>query len=262
MTPAVRAVTVTTGVVTGLIALTGCGGSPSPATASAAGSTTHETVIVYAAASLVEVFTEIADGFESQNPGFTVKLSFAGSADLASQIIEGAPADVLASADQSQMRTVSDAGLTASAPIPFATNVPTIVVPADNPARVASFADLANPDVATVVCAPQVPCGAAELAVERATGVDVSPVSEESSVTEVLGKVTSGQADAGVVYVTDAARAGDAVVGIDIAGADAARTTYPIAPIAGAGPASQAFVDYVAGPAGQSVLAAAGFGAP
>ena len=236
------------------VALAGCAAtSESPA---------PETVTVFAAASLTHTFTQIADDFEAAHPGVSIRLSFAGSSDLATQIVEGAPADVFASADQAQMQTVADAGLSAAAPVTFATNVPAIAVPADNPAGIESFADLANPDVATVVCAPQVPCGAVEQALERATGVDIEPVSEESSVTDVLGKVTSGQADAGVVYVTDIARAGASVLGIAIPGADVATTSYPMAAIAGSSPTAQAFVDYVAGAQASAVFTAAGFGAP
>ncbi|WP_061965691.1 molybdate ABC transporter substrate-binding protein [Demequina aurantiaca] len=240
-------------------ALSAC--SPN-ADSTASGHNGSETITVFAAASLTEPFAQIAENFEDENPALAVTMSFAGSADLATQIVEGAPADVFASANEAQMQSVVDAGLTAAPPVIFATNEPTIVVPADNPAAVSSFADLANPEVATVVCAPQVPCGAAELAVETATGVDVAPVSEESSVTDVLGKVTSGQADAGIVYVTDVARAGAAVIGIPIDGADAAVTSYPIASVTDADPGAQAFVDYVTSPAGQAVLADAGFGTP
>jgi len=240
--------------VMALWVLTGC--------ATASDTPQSETVTVFAAASLTDTFTQIADDFEADHPDVSIRLSFAGSSDLATQIVEGAPADVFASADEAQMQNVADAGLTAAAPITFATNVPAIVVPADNPAGIESFADLANPDVATVVCAPQVPCGVAEQIIERVTGVSLSPVSEESSVTDVLGKVTSGQADAGIVYVTDVARAGSPVIGIAIQGADAALTTYPIALLAGAGTTAQKFVDYVAGSQAAAVFADAGFGAP
>jgi molybdate transport system substrate-binding protein len=137
-------------------------------------------------------------------------------------------------------------------------------VPPSNPAGVTSLADLAEPDVKTVVCAPQVPCGTATVAVERAAGVTISPVSEESSVTDVLGKVTSGEADAGLVYVTDVEAAGDSVEGVPFAESDQAVNTYPIAPVADtANPGvARAFVALVTGEVGQGVLRAAGFGAP
>ena len=137
-------------------------------------------------------------------------------------------------------------------------------MPPSNPAGVSDFADLAKPDVKTVICAAQVPCGAATSTVEKATGVTISPVSEESSVTDVLGKVTSGEADAGLVYVTDVEAAGDSVTGIDFPEADQAVNTYPIAPVTDtANPAvAEAFVDFVTGEVGQGVLRDAGFGSP
>lgn len=235
-----------------LLALTGC--------SSASSSPNNETITVFAAASLTDTFTELGKDFEAANPGIDVVFSFAGSADLATQIVEGAPADVFASANEAQMDVVSAESLTAVAPVIFATNILTIIVPSDNPADVGSFEDLANADVATVVCAPQVPCGAATVTLEDKFGFDIPAVSEENSVTDVLGKVSSGQADAGIVYVTDVARAGDSVMGIPIEGADAAITTYPIAALAGASVAAQEFVDYVAGPAAATVFAKAGFG--
>lgn len=221
-------------------------------------------VTVYAAASLTETFTQMGEDFEAAHPGVTITFSFAGSSDLATQIVEGAPADVFASANQSQMDVIDDASLTASTPVTFATNVLTIVTPLDNPAGVDSFDDLASADVTTVVCAPQVPCGAATVTLEEAFGVDIPAVSEESSVTDVLGKVSNGQADAGLVYVTDATTAGDTVLAVPIDGTEAATNTYPIASVAGSSvpDAAAAFVDYVTGTQGQAILAAAGFGAP
>ncbi|HCB56736.1 MAG TPA: molybdate ABC transporter substrate-binding protein, partial [Arthrobacter bacterium] len=132
-----------------------------------------------------------------------VTLNFAGSSDLVTQITQGAPADVFASADTKNMTKLSDAKLIDGTASNFATNVLEIAVPPSNPASISSFADLAKPGVKVVVCAPQVPCGAATETIEKATGTTLTPVSEESSVTDVLGKVTSQEADAGLVYVTD-----------------------------------------------------------
>ena len=251
------------------LALTGCSGaSVDPATSAtptASGSALDGSITVYAAASLKTTFTELADEFEKAHPGATVELTFAGSSDLVTQITEGAPADVFASADEKNMAELTDAGLVdPSASEDFATNVLTIAVPPSNPAGVSDFADLAKPDVKTVICAAQVPCGAATKTVEEATGVTISPVSEESSVTDVLGKVTSGEADAGLVYVTDVEAAGDAVEGIDFPEADQAVNTYPIAPVADtANPeVAEAFVAFVTGEVGQGVLRSAGFGSP
>lgn len=220
-------------------------------------------VTVFAAASLTDTFTEIGAQFEAANPGVGVTFSFAGSSDLVTQIIEGAPADVFASADTSTMDEVVDAGLGAD-PTDVATNVLQIVTPPDNPAGVGSFADLADPGLNLVVCAEQVPCGAATKTVADATGVTLSPVSEEQSVTDVLGKITSGQADAGLVYVTDVNSAGDAVAGVTFAESAEAVNRYPIVALDDAAnpDAAAAFVSFVAGEQGRRVLADAGFGAP
>jgi molybdate transport system substrate-binding protein len=219
------------------------------------------TLTVFAAASLKNTFSEIGETFEQQNPGATVAFNFAGSSDLVAQIIAGAPADVFAAADSTNMTKAIDAGLVAGSPVDFAANTLTIVTPPGNPAAVTTFADLAQTDVAVVVCAPQVPCGAATEELETATGVTLTPVSEESSVTDVLNKVTTGEADAGLVYVTDAAAAGDKVTAVGFPESTTVVNTYPIAALTGAAdPASAtAFVDLVTGPDGERVLAAAGF---
>ncbi|MBF4619248.1 molybdate ABC transporter substrate-binding protein [Clavibacter sp. VKM Ac-2873] len=248
-------------------ALAGCSapaGDDAPAASSTPGSSLSGSITVFAAASLKGTFTELASAFEEQNPGTTVGLSFAGSSDLVTQITNGAPADVFASADEKNMAKLTDAGLIEGTPADFATNTLEIAVPPGNPAGVTSFADLGKAGVTTVVCAAQVPCGAATATVEKATGVDIRPVSEESSVTDVLGKVTSGEADAGLVYVTDVTAAGDAVTGIAFPESAEAVNTYPIAPVkAAANPdLAAAFAAYVTSAAGRQVLAAAGFGAP
>lgn len=219
---------------------------------------------VFAAASLQSTFTEIGDLFEDANPGVTVEFSFAGSSSLVTQLEEGAPADVFASADTKTMGNVVDVGLVAGEPVDFATNVLTIVTEPGNPENITSFADLTREGVSVVVCAPQVPCGAATEHVEEASGVTLTPVSEESSVTDVLGKVTSGQADAGLVYVTDATDAGESVTEVPFPESAGAVNTYPIADLANADNAELAaeFVDFVTGEQGRALLAEAGFGAP
>lgn len=188
-------------------------------------------------------------------------MTFAGSSDLASQINEGAPADVFASANEKQMDAVSDH--VDGAPELFASNTLTIAVPRGNPGGVTDFASLANPDLKVVVCAPEVPCGAATVAIEESLGVTLSPVSELTNVTDVLGAVSSGEADAGLVYVTDIARA-PGVGGIPFAGSEAAVTRYPIAVLTSSHGRDDArgFVDLVLGPKGRAALASAGFGAP
>ncbi|MET0590135.1 MAG: molybdate ABC transporter substrate-binding protein [Naasia sp.] len=219
---------------------------------------------VYAAASLTDVFETIAQGFEEENPGVDVTFNFAGSSDLVAQLSEGAPADVFASADEKNMIAAADGGLLDGDDELFASNTLEIAVPAGNAARIASLADLARPDLRVVVCAPQVPCGAATQKVVEAAGVALTPVSEESSVTDVLAKVASGEADAGLVYVTDIARADGDVEGVPFDESSAAVNRYPIATLAGsADPGlARAFADYVLGAAGQAALADAGFGAP
>lgn len=263
--------TVATLLAAGALAtgLAGCAaGTPaaggSSAAASAAAGAPSGTVTVFAAASLKATFTKIASDFEAKHPGTKVTLNFAGSSDLATQITQGAPADVFASADTRNMAKLTDAKLIEGTPANFATNVLEIAVPPSNPASISAFADLAKPGVKVVVCAPQVPCGAAAVTVEKATGTTLTPVSEESSVTDVLGKVTSGEADAGLVYVTDVRIAGDKVKGIPFSESDKAVNTYPIAAV-GAGKnkdLARAFIAAVTGSEGKKVLADAGFGTP
>ena len=222
------------------------------------------TITVFAAASLTDTFTEIGERFEAENPGVAVEFAFDGSSTLVTQLQEGAPADVFASADTATMDQAVDAGLPAADPVDFATNTLQIAVPPDNPAEVDDLADLADPDTVVVVCAPAVPCGAASTAVEEAAGIELSPVSEEQNVTDVLNKVSSGEADAGLVYVTDVARADGSVLGVPFDESDSAVNRYPIAPLESSADAelTQAFVDFVVGPVGRGVLANAGFGAP
>jgi molybdate transport system substrate-binding protein len=217
---------------------------------------------VFAAASLKASFTELAKAYEAGHPGTTVTLSFAGSADLATQVSQGAPADVFASADTRNMEKLQQAGLTAGEPEVFATNTLAIAVPPGNPAGIRAFADLAKPGTRLVLCAPQVPCGAAAAAVEQQTGTDLAPVSEENSVTDVLGKVISGEADAGLVYVTDVRSAAGKVEEVAFPEAGGAVNSYPIAVLSSSRniTAAQAFLELVSSPEGQQVLAGAGFG--
>lgn len=229
----------------------GCA-SPAPA----------DTVSVLAAASLTKTFTELGGVFAAANPQQHVEFSFAGSADLLSQLTHGAPGDVFATADGATMDKAARAGLLAGPPQPFASNTLTIAVAPGNPKGIKGFRGLDG--VSLVVCAVQVPCGAALPRLERDTGVRLSPVSEESSVADVLNKVVSGQADAGVVYATDARAAGDKVSTIPFPEAATAVNTYEIAVLKDARePVSASlFVDLVIGPEGRKVLDRAGFGKP
>ncbi|ANF33168.1 molybdate-binding protein [Leifsonia xyli] len=248
-------------------ALTGCssaGAAPSASPSASATDSVSGTVTVFAAASLTKTFTELGKEFEAAHPGAKVAFSFAGSSDLVSQLTAGAPADVFASADEANMTKAVDAKVIDGDPVDFATNVLAIAVPPGNPAHVNSFADLASPGVKTVVCAPQVPCGAATAKVEKSAGVTLTPVSQESSVTDVLGKVSSGEADAGIVYRTDVKGAGSSVESVPFPEAAKTVNVYPIAKVAKAPNAdgAAAFVAFVTGPDGRKALTAAGFGAP
>ena len=250
--------------VAAALLLAGCGGWAGSSPTASAGMAAPVTLTVFAAASLKATFTTLGERFEAGHPGTTVEFSFAGSSDLVSQIVAGAPADVLASADEASMAEVAGQELLDGRPVDFATNVLEIATPRGNPAHVASFADLARPGLDVVVCAPQVPCGAAAAKVERATGVTLAPVSEESSVTDVLGKVTSGEADAGLVYATDVEAAGDAVTGVPFRESAGAVNTYPIAALSGSAhrATAEAFRDFVTSAEGRATLTAAGFGEP
>lgn len=219
---------------------------------------------VFAAASLNSVLTDLAEDFEANHPEVTVRLNFAGSSDLAAQILSGAPADVFASADPGNMDKVGASGLVAGEPVTFATNSLQIAVAAGNPHGIERLADLADDRIKTVVCAPQVPCGSAARAVSIAGGVEIPAVSEESSVTDVLGKVISGEADAGLVYVTDVQNSEAEIEGIDFPESQAVVNDYPVARIAGsANPAAASeFVELVTGSEGRRTLAEHGFGTP
>jgi molybdate transport system substrate-binding protein len=219
---------------------------------------------VSAAASLTDVFTTLETTFEQQNPGVKVRLNYGGSSELAQQIVNGAPADVFAAANTSTMDQVSKAGLVAGQPTVFATNTLQIAVPPGDPKGIHSFQDLTRPDLKVVVCAAQVPCGSATEKVEKASGITLKPVSEEPDVRSVLSKVTTGDADAGVVYVTDVKSTGGKVQGVDFPQAAQAVNSYPIAVLKNAPHPDLAtkWVELVTGPEGKKVLGDAGFGTP
>ncbi|MCQ9368811.1 molybdate ABC transporter substrate-binding protein [Brevibacterium sp. 50QC2O2] len=255
----------TAGLLAGLAAagllLSACGQGTSDAKD---GNGEEKTLTVFAAASLTQTFDELGKTFEGEHPGVKVRFSYAGSSELVTQIQEGAPADVFASADEKNMQKATDAKLMDGTPVPFATNVLTIATAPDNPKKITGFKDLTKDGTSVVVCAEGVPCGNATKTVEDKTGVKLKPVSEESKVTDVLGKVQSGQADAGLVYVTDAKGAGDKVTAVDFPESDQAVNTYPIGVVKDAKQADLAreFQDMVTGEQGQKVLGEAGFGKP
>lgn len=246
------------------LALVGCGSSNQTPANSSTSAATGGKIIVFAAASLKQTFTDIGAQFKTENPGSSVEFSFGGSSDLVTQLTQGAPADVFASADTTNMDKAAKAGLLAGNPVNFASNTLTIAVAPGNPKKIASFKDLTQQGLNVVVCAPQVPCGSATQKVEQSSGVNLNPVSEESSVTDVLNKVETGQADAGLVYVTDAKGAGNKVAAVQFPEAAGAVNTYPIAVLKGSKNPELArkFVDLVTGDVGQNVLNAAGFAKP
>ena len=247
------------------LALTGCGSSGDTAEGDDEGASGGEstTLTVFAAASLTDTYEQLAETFSEQHEGVDVQFSFAGSSDLVTQIEEGAPADVIATADERTMQQLVDADGVEGEPQIFVSNTLVIAVPTDNPAGVEDLASLENPDLDVVVCAPQVPCGAATETVEEAGGITLTPVSEEPAVTDVLGKVANGQADAGLVYRTDAAGSED-VDTIEFDESEEAINLYPIAPVKDAENAqlAQEFVDFILSDEARTVFDEAGFAAP
>ena len=222
-------------------------------------------VTVFAAASLTAAFTEIGDAFKVGNPDANVVLNFAGSSDLVTQITEGAPADVFASADLDNMTKVSDASLNAAEPVVFATNIAEIIVGAGNPEGVTGVDDLADPtDLIVVQCASEVPCGAYAERIYANAGIKVTPASLEENVKAVVTKVALGEADAGIVYATDVTAAGADAEGVEIPADINVVAEYPIAPLAEAPNANgaQAFIDFVLSDQGQKILASFGFLGP
>ena len=254
------------------VSLAACGGSASnsstgaatgAASASASGGTGKATgkVTVLAAASLQGAFEEIEKTVEKDNPGLDVTFDFQGSQDLVASLAGGDSADVLATANNSTMKTAADQKLVGSQ-TEFATNVLTLIVPKGNPKRITGL-DSSLDGANLVICAPEVPCGEATKKLANALGITLNPVSEEQKVTDVRGKVESGEADAGIVYTTDAAAAKDKADKIDIPDGGVVNH-YPIAPTAKPeNPAgAQVFIDTVTGKAGQEILAKYGFGKP
>lgn len=246
----------TTTLALGLsLLLAGCGGGGGE---SADG---EHTLTVLAAASLSETYEDLAERFEADNPGVSVDLVFESSAVLAQMTVEGAPGDVLATADERTMRDAEDGGGVEGGATQFATNVLVLATPAGND-TVTSFETIAQGDY--VVCVPTAPCGAAAAALLEASGVTEPPVSEEVDVKAVLQKVVSDEADAGLVYRTDAVAAGSDVRSFEVPGAEDQPNTYWIGVTSEAADAdlAQSWIDLVTGEEGQRVLAEAGFGPP
>ncbi|TDD33011.1 molybdate ABC transporter substrate-binding protein [Actinomadura sp. KC06] len=239
----------------------GCGEVGDGASGTGGGSAGDGTLTVFAAASLTDAFTSLGRTFEGSRPGVKVRFNFGASSTLAQQITQGAPADVFASASPATMKTVTDAGDAAGTPQVFTRNRLVIAVPKDNPGKISTVGDLSKPGLKVVLCAVQVPCGAAAARALGAARAEVEPVSREKDVKAVLTKVGLGEADAGLVYRTDVKAAGGKVTGIEFPQAAQAVNDYPIVEVAGAPQAALAkeFIRLVLGPQGRTVLSRAGF---
>lgn len=219
---------------------------------------------VFAAASLTTAFKDEGAAFHARHPQASVQFNFGGSTALVTEINQGAPADVFASADVPNMQKLVVAGNASGKPQNFASNKLQIVVRSGNPKGIKGLADLANPATVVVLCAPAVPCGNyANQAFARA-GVRVTPKSQEQDVSAVVSKVSLGEADAGIVYVTDTKAAGPKVQGVEIPDDQNVLASYPVAAIkGGSNPAGgQAFIDFLLSTSGQGLLANYGFTKP
>lgn len=220
------------------------------------------TLTVFAAASLKATFDELRGMYQAAHPDVTFpEITYDGSPTLVTQIQEGAPADIFAAADQANMDKLADA---VTGRVDFVSNTLRIAVAPGNPKGISSLADLAKGDVITVICAAEVPCGAASHKALGAAGVTLTPASEEENVKAVLAKVASGDADAGLVYATDISSADGTVDGVEFPEAAAAVNIYPIAELKDSQnqAAAAAFIELVMSDAGQAVFAAVGFGKP
>ncbi len=241
------------------VTLAGCGSSDSGSSGPG-----DKTLTVLAASSLTETFDQLRTKFEAQHKGVTVKLVYDSSATLAESAEQGAPGDVLATADQMTMDDARAKGGTSSDPEQFATNVVQLAVPADNPGGITTFEDLQKDSVKYVVCVTTAPCGAASAALLKSNSISHEPVSEEVDVKSVLAKVAAGEADAGMVYETDVTAAGDKVTGVDVPGAADNPNKYFVAVTKNAKEEGLAkdWIELMLSGDGQTVLTDAGFGSP
>ena len=246
-----------------LVACSEAKSSSAPPTPSAQPNVTEAvsgSITVLAASSLTDAFNELGRQFQAAHPGIAISFSFGASSTLAQQVNAGAPADVLATADEPTMQTAVTGG-SVSAPMVFAHNRLALLVAKGNPKNIRTLADLARPGLVVVLCAAEVPCGRFGLQALAKAGVKVTPASLEANVRGVVSKVTLGEADAGIVYVSDVRVAGDKTDGVTIPDAQNVLAAYPIATVKAAknAPLANAFVAYVRSADGQQVLAKAGF---
>lgn len=258
-------------VIAGLllvVLLAACGGeqaaSSGPGSTAPTAATASGAMTVFAAASLTDAFEAASEPFEQAHPGISMAFNFASSSTLATQITEGAPADVFASANQTQMDVVEDAGLVAGQRTDVVGNTLQIAVEPGNPKSIEGLQDLARDDVTVVLAAEEVPAGEYAREALDAQGIEVEPASLETDVRAVLSRVTLGEADAGVVYTSDVATAGDDVEAVDIPPEQNVPATYPIATLTDApnAAAADAFVDYIVSDEGQELLREFGFSSP
>jgi molybdate transport system substrate-binding protein len=241
----------------------GCGASTPDAQPASGRDELTGTLTVFAAASLTDVFEDLGDQLTGEHPDLEIRFNFAGSSALATQVLQGAPVDVLASAAEPQMQLVVDEDLTRE-PVVFTSNVLQIAVPEGNPAGITSLADFARAELALALCSPDVPCGSAAEQLFAAAGVQPRPDTLEEDVRAALTKVELGEVDAALVYASDVVSAGGAVEGIEVPEAADAVNRYPIAVLDDAPnpAAAEAFVALVRSGDGQRALADAGFRAP
>lgn len=245
-----------------MVVVVACG--PSDSSSSASGDSLSGSLIVSAAASLQGAFTDIEVAFEKAHPRLNVTVNFGASSTLAQQIIDAAPVDVFASADEATMAKVAEEKLLSGAPTIFATNSLEIIVRKGNPLTITSLADLSASGLIYVTCAPEVPIGKYAAQVLQKAALTVRPASFEPDVKGIVAKVTSGEADAGIVYATDINATKGVAEGVVIPANVNVTTTYPIASISNSAnsAAAQAWIAFVTGTEGQSVLKNYGFGAP
>lgn len=255
------------------LALAACGSNNATTSKAAEPTATEETteaaneslgtINVFAAASLVDALPAIEAELEKEYPGTEFNNNLGGSSGLVDQLIGGASADLLLTANAKTMTTAEENGL-AEGSVSFTSNTLVLVVPAGNPGNVTGLEDGSIDGKKLVVCAAEVPCGSATQKLAEVRGLTLTPVSEEQSVTDVLGKVTSGEADAGLVYTTDAKAAGDAVEVIEVAGAEDIINDYRAVVLTDApnSKGAQALLELIMSDKGQEILASYGFAGP
>jgi len=226
--------------------------------------TTSTEVLVSAAASLSDAFGDLESAFETANPGFDVVVNLGSSSSLREQILEGAPVDVFASANTSNMDQVWAGGETAGEPATFALNLLQIAVPAGNPAGITGLRDFANEELLIGLCAEEVPCGDFGRQALANAGVTAAIDTNEPDVRALLTKIEAGELDAGITYVTDVLSAGGAVAGVVIPDDVNVVAAYPIVTLTSAPnpDGAAAFVAFVLSEPGQAILASYGFTSP